>query len=108
MKDDLKSWMKDTYKKLFNFETSQPYAAIHFSTLPDSVSPIDRQEIEVLEFSSLYLKIQNYLNSFNTYSKKPMNLVFVQYTIEHLIHVLRILGREESNGLLLGIAFIYC
>lgn len=61
-----------------------------------------RNYLEVQDFEELVNVVDAYLVEYNNMSKKPMNLIFFKYTIEHLSRICRIIKQPRNHALILG------
>ncbi|XP_011500273.1 PREDICTED: dynein heavy chain 7, axonemal-like [Ceratosolen solmsi marchali] len=71
----------------------------HFGN-PKADQPL-YQEVKDLEL--LRSIVENYLNEYNSMTKKPMNLVLFGFAIEHLSKIARIINQPRSHALVIGV-----
>ncbi|ORX87075.1 hypothetical protein BCR32DRAFT_215666 [Anaeromyces robustus] len=58
---------------------------------------------EIKDLNELSELIGTYLDEYNSFSKKPLDLVMFRFAIEHLAHINRIFLQPQGNILLLGV-----
>lgn len=56
-----------------------------------------------LQFLTVFVPLNSYLDDYNAVSKVPMNLVMFRFAIEHVSRVSRILKQDNGHALLIGI-----
>lgn len=62
-----------------------------------------RNYLEVQDFEELVNVVDAYLVEYNNMSKRPMNLIFFRYTIEHLSRICRIIKQPRNHAMILGL-----
>lgn len=60
-----------------------------------------RNYLEVQDFDELVNVVESYLVEYNN-MKKPMNMIFFKYTIEHLSRICRIIKQSRNHAIILG------
>lgn len=60
-----------------------------------------RNYLEVQDFEELVNVVESYLVEYNN-MKKPINLIFFKYTIEHLSRICRIIKQSRNHAIILG------
>lgn len=60
-----------------------------------------RNYLEVQDFDELVNVVDSYLVEYNN-MKKPINLIFFKYTIEHLSRICRIIKQSRNHAIILG------
>ena len=103
LKEDLKMTMRGIYSEKLNFNSLEPLLSIRFSDIMDDLSSSDRRYDEITEYNKAYIKIESFLEDYNSTSKKPMNLVLFEFAIDHILKILRILKLEKGNAMLIGL-----
>lgn len=63
----------------------------------------DRHYREIRNLDSLRSTVEEYLNSYNEMSKKPMHLVLFRFALEHLSRICRIVKQPRGHVLLIGL-----
>ncbi|KAH8085006.1 dynein light chain binding protein [Aureococcus anophagefferens] len=82
------------------------YATLRRLFFGEFMTPADEDErpyAEISDLKALQEKTDEYLASFNSNSKKPMDLVMFMFAIEHVSRISRILRMPGGNALLVGV-----
>jgi dynein heavy chain, axonemal len=69
----------------------------------DGISTYDRPYEEILNEVELRQKVANFLDEYNSMSKKPMALVMFDYAVQHVLRICRVLRMASGNALLIGV-----
>lgn len=73
--------------------------------LGEGISTQDRKYDEIGPSSKKLLtdKMVNFLEDFNSVSKKPMNLVLFDFAVMHVLRICRVLRMSNGNAFLIGV-----
>ena len=63
----------------------------------------NKKYIEAVEPGSLVKLMEEYLEQYNSESKKPMDLVMFVFAVEHVSRIARVLAMPSGNMLLVGV-----
>lgn len=98
MKDDFKNVIKSTHPQFMNmskyeFENNvEVIESILFNDIhSDEINPDDKSYQEILKYDDISNKLNQYLEDYNSLSKKPMNLVLFNYVVYQLLKLTRAL-----------------
>ena len=66
-------------------------------------APENKRYVEAIEPSTLVKLMEEYLEQYNSESKKPMDLVMFVFAVEHVSRIARVLAMPSGNMLLVGV-----
>ena len=64
---------------------------------------ISQPSPQITDLEKLSETVDGYLDEYNTYSKKPMDLVMFKFALEHVSRISRVLMMPGGNALLVGV-----
>ncbi|OXU28216.1 hypothetical protein TSAR_011727, partial [Trichomalopsis sarcophagae] len=106
----LQNRMEENMNELFADFVGEPNASVSESDLRNLIfcnfqdpSADTKLYREVPNLDDLSRVVEQYLQEYNSISKKPMNLVLFRFAVEHLSKICRIMMQPRSHALLVGV-----
>ena len=114
IKEDMFTCMKEALPEQFTLDhpniersTVMMKEMIKFSDLLDGSSQHANargyDELELYAMPELTAQLNDSLDSYNSVSQRPMDLVLFSYAVIHLLRICRVLKMHKGNALLIGV-----
>ena len=90
LRDDLKHMIKpydDVATTKYNIKSY-----VWSDILSEEPNVSERKYTEVMSSTRVYSKLQYFLEDLNSNTKKPLNLAFFDYCVDHLLRIQRVLN----------------